>query len=908
MFNALKKRLKEVLQKASAIVKEEAKEEAPQKLIETSAIPELPEKKVHAEIKHSVTVEMLTEKEELEAEKLFNKTEESTEKKAKKSLFGGLAQKITEKKLSEGEVEKILKELRTALLENDVALDVAEKLSDEVKRALAGKSIRRGEVEKIIKESLKTSMLDVLKQEKIDIGALIKDKPLLVVFFGFNGVGKCVSGDTLIPISDGQIVPIKQLYEISRTTVDEKQIEGGYFVEKPIEVFSVNPLTLKIKKIKAERIWKLKKDKLLGITLENGQEVKVTPEHPFYILNPGGISMKRADEISKDDYVMVPKCIEVVPKNLTKFEILKLINDRKLFINSKNFVAETYRLLENKFGTLRKSYESILDCKVAWNTFRYSWLTTGILPSSIIVKMAENDEEFRLLIEKSVFGIQFGKSRPIPMPELDEEFYSWLGLFYSEGHLEPQYVDFTNTEDFMLSEFIEKTKSIFGINPKIITDKRNLKVKRAIAANKTLSYFLRAFLLVPPKKKSTFMKLPEWILKTSDNNLACFLKSYWEGDGTVSTNSRVLEAATASETFAKQISLILLRFGIMASMAKRKIKGKYYHRINIVGKSDIRLFCQKIGFLGAKKQRKLENLLLLPEQFERKELIPRQSEYIRHLRNSSGILQQDMANSLKIGASLLSQYENKKYEVSIPLERIREISQILSSAFLSMLAAADVRWLRVRNVEEVSESDEWVYDFTVPLYHNFVANNFIVHNTTTIAKIASLYKKYRPVIAAGDTFRAASIEQLEEHVKRLGVDIVKHKYGADSAAVIFDAMKHAAAIGSKLVLADTAGRSHSNVNLMDELKKVVRVNKPDLKVLVLDSITGNDIVDQSKLFDEAVGVDAIILTKADVYEKGGAALSASHTIKKPILFLGTGQDYDDLIEFKPEEIVKNLMG
>lgn len=183
-----------------------------------------------------------------------------------------------------------------------------------------------------------------------------------------------------------------------------------------------------------------------------------------------------------------------------------------------------------------------------------------------------------------------------------------------------------------------------------------------------------------------------------------------------------------------------------------------------------------------------------------------------------------------------------------------------------------------------------------------------VGKTTTIAKFARRYNRYSPVIAAGDTFRAASIEQLEEHARRLKADLIKHKYGADSAAVIFDAVKHAAAKGSRLVLADTAGRSHSNVNLMDELKKVVRVNKPDLKILVLDSLTGNDIYDQSRLFNEAVGVDAVILTKADVYEKGGAALSAAHTIKKPILFLGVGQGYDDLREFDAEGIVKNLLG
>ncbi len=182
-----------------------------------------------------------------------------------------------------------------------------------------------------------------------------------------------------------------------------------------------------------------------------------------------------------------------------------------------------------------------------------------------------------------------------------------------------------------------------------------------------------------------------------------------------------------------------------------------------------------------------------------------------------------------------------------------------------------------------------------------------VGKTTTLSKLAYRYKNYSPVLAAGDTFRAASIEQLEEHSRRLDVKLVKSKYGADSAAVIFDAKKHASAVGSKVVFADTAGRSHTNVNLMDELKKVVRVNKPDLKVLVLDALAGNDIYEQARLFDEAVGVDAIILTKSDVYDRGGAALSAAYALKKPILFLGTGQEYSDLVEFSPEVIVKNLL-
>ena len=181
--------------------------------------------------------------------------------------------------------------------------------------------------------------------------------------------------------------------------------------------------------------------------------------------------------------------------------------------------------------------------------------------------------------------------------------------------------------------------------------------------------------------------------------------------------------------------------------------------------------------------------------------------------------------------------------------------------------------------------------------------------TTSIARIGHLLKKngLSCVFAAGDCFRAASIEQLEEHGKKLGIEVIKHKYGADPAAVIFDAVKHAKSKDIDIVLADTAGRTHANVNLMDELKKIVKVNKPDLKILVLDALTGNDVYDQCKTFNDAVGVDALIITKADVYEKGGATLSASFTIKKPILYLGVGQKYEDLEKFDSNKIVEKLL-
>ncbi|MCF7799166.1 signal recognition particle-docking protein FtsY [Candidatus Woesearchaeota archaeon] len=180
--------------------------------------------------------------------------------------------------------------------------------------------------------------------------------------------------------------------------------------------------------------------------------------------------------------------------------------------------------------------------------------------------------------------------------------------------------------------------------------------------------------------------------------------------------------------------------------------------------------------------------------------------------------------------------------------------------------------------------------------------------TTTLAKLIHYFQKNNIslVVAAADTFRAAAIQQLEEHTNKLGVKLIKHDYNADPAAVAFDAIKHATAKGLDVVLIDTAGRLQSNSNLMDELKKLIRVNKPDLNIFIGESITGNDCVEQAVAFNEAVGIDGIILSKADVDDKGGAAISVSYVTGKPILYLGTGQTYDDLEVFDKEKILANL--
>ncbi|MCX8158338.1 MAG: signal recognition particle-docking protein FtsY [Candidatus Diapherotrites archaeon] len=181
--------------------------------------------------------------------------------------------------------------------------------------------------------------------------------------------------------------------------------------------------------------------------------------------------------------------------------------------------------------------------------------------------------------------------------------------------------------------------------------------------------------------------------------------------------------------------------------------------------------------------------------------------------------------------------------------------------------------------------------------------------TTTIAKLTNLFMKRgkRVIWAASDTFRAASIEQLEEHAKKLNIRLIKHNYGSDPAAVAYDAIEAAKSHGIDIVMIDSAGRQETNKNLIEELKKIIRVSKPNLKVFVAESYAGQNLLNQIREFDKHLTIDAFILTKVDADAKGGTAISILHSIKKPILFIGIGQSYDDLIDFEPSFILDRIL-
>ena len=246
--------------------------------------------------------------------------------------------------------------------------------------------------------------------------------------------------------------------------------------------------------------------------------------------------------------------------------------------------------------------------------------------------------------------------------------------------------------------------------------------------------------------------------------------------------------------------------------------------------------------------------------------------------------------SERISGIKVGRLENKKEII------LKEFRKLLEDLF-SQAGKIDI-WQRT--AETIQQKGYFTIVFLGPNGHG---------KTTTVAKLANLYKEkgYRVTIAAADTFRAGAIEQAQYWASKIGADFVSLGYDADPAAVAYEAVKRGEKGLSQVVLIDTAGRMHTKKNLMDEMRKIVRVSQPDLKIFVGDALVGNDAVEQAKTFYNEVGFDGSILTKFDADTKGGAALSIVYITRKPIIFVGVGQGIRDLKEFDPEWYLEMLL-
>jgi fused signal recognition particle receptor len=265
------------------------------------------------------------------------------------------------------------------------------------------------------------------------------------------------------------------------------------------------------------------------------------------------------------------------------------------------------------------------------------------------------------------------------------------------------------------------------------------------------------------------------------------------------------------------------------------------------------------------------------------------------------LIESDVAQSV---AEALTN-EVQKSLTGMKVDRSANPSEVVGERLSTVLQAAFARAGTVDLLANIKDKAEKIGEPYTVLFLGINGTG----KTTTVAKLGSYLQRngLSVVCAAGDTHRPGAIEQLTEHAGRLQLKVISQRYGADPAAVGRDGVLYAKAHHADCLLIDTAGRMQTNQNLMEEMAKIVRVVKPDFRVFVADALTGNDAVSQAELFNQHVGFDGAILTKADADVRGGAALSIVYSTGKPVIFLGVGQGYDDLVSFDSVKFLSSLL-
>ena len=881
-------------------------------------------------------------------------------KKEKKGFFKSIGEKFTHTRFSEDYFLELFNVLELILLENNVALSVVDSIRVSLHDSLVGNDFKKSEIPSALRKALRDAIDSLLLTPDFDIISKIKShpkgKPFVVLFLGINGSGKCVHKDSNIQLSNGDILKIGGLYEHCSKSFKEQIVNDGKIINissSNLLVPSFNRRTGRIEHKRATHLWKLKKKELLEIKLNCGNDysIKVTPEHPFFVLKNGKITKVRGDELNETDIIATPRKISIKGSSINFLDKMKKLNF-DAFLTSDE--------MKKSFLNNRRTLKDL--CQHLKFKRNYCQFTTNMKNGQIPLELLEDQPH--IIKVKSHRGV-----KPITIPTyLNCEWAEFLGYIVGDGHIEESYIEISNEDPEIIERLKVLSHSLFGFFPTIRRDERTNNLHRIIFSSATIVDILGMFKLKPGKKGKSLM-IPKEILLSNDDVIKSFIRAYFDCGSHASKNVRQIELTSESNEIIKQMSMLLKRFQILSTISEKFVGNVPYWRLSIRARY-AEAYAEKIGYLIKKKRERAgeyhkigltqgsgkQDMIILGNELKklRENLGFSLQEIQRNAVNGYEIYEKKGVISRMLLGRLLKFYELKrrglfhdfllainegsvnrfKQNVTngvcttlrnrgfiaedghILKDGVLYLNQINNSAALSreminnlkIANSSEISWAPIKEISIVENDTDFVYDLTVEDNHSFIADGFIVHNTTSLAKFAHLLKKNNlsSVLAAGDTFRAASMEQLSIHADKLGVKMIKQSYGSDPAAVAFDAVQYAKSHNIPVVLIDTAGRMHTKDNLMKELEKIVRVSKPDFKFFVGESITGNDATLQAEAFNNSVGIDGIILTKADVDPKGGTALSVGKVTNRPIFFLGMGQDYDSLVKLDKNKLLDDL--
>ena len=865
----------------------------------------------------------------------------------------GSIEKFSSRNVADKEaVKELVKDIQRDLIRADVDVGLVSDLTDEIKEEALKEDLpsglsRKEHVLKIVYDKLE----ELLGEE-----AEIEVEPKNILLCGLYGAGKCVAPNTIVQISDGSRVEAEELYSKLNDGCVEEVEDGERFKVDDLRVPSFNPETLEIEDKEVEYIWKLEKDDdLVNVELEAGDEheVQVTPEHPFFVLDEGEVVKKRADQLNESDFVAVPREMSVGEGSDIQKILYEYLGEDYHFKDEElsNKVKEKIKM---EYGTLEKGFNSI-DL-----SFNYPWFTKLLSSKNEVPKTVYNhlDMSKENIPQKVVH--KNSNSAPFELPENNSAFLEFLGYLMADGYISEGYLELNSGDKDIIERWEHLAKSIFGLEATTKKDERSEELYYSRIASSSLAKLICKLLDSEPGAKSGEIKLPNELLKLESQDFEGFIQAYFDCDGHAH-EGRHIEITSKSEEMISQLRTLLLRNEVFSSVSSKYLEGEKYYRLKISGKSAT-TFAEKISSRIERKEERLkeyadiqkfqgsgsEDMIPVEGELQRQrlkthtsisELQEEVNSYGRYEKKGS-ISREALKNSLKVmktqsrAEKVLEVADGKKREQIIQeinighseltgtikgLEKQEKIVKREDETYeatyeqnednlnpLERLSESDVNWVKISKTER-TQKHEYVYDLTVKDNHSFIAENTIIHNTTTAGKLADYYRKrgMKVGLIAADTDRPAAYNQL----KQISEDVEAEFHGDPDAEVPVKVVEEGMEkLDTDVTIVDSAGRDSLNDRLKKQLSDMSDAFQPEEKYLVIPADIGQSDREQAEMFHESVGITGVMVTKMDSSAKGGGALVACADSEAKVQFIGTGEKMGDLEEYDPVDFVSDMIG
>ena len=854
-------------------------------------------------------------------------------------------------------VDTIIRDLQRAMIEADINIILVKELSDKIKKAALDERIKGIDKKEHIIKLLHEELIKILGEYK----QLKLKKQNRILLLGLYGVGKCVHEKTKIQLNSGEIIEAKNLYEKYSEKIPEENIEDGKIIDIKNEnllIPSYNKVTQKIENKKATHLWKLKKEDLMEIKVNNGNDysIKVTPEHPFFTLRNGQVKKIRADEITEQDYISIPNKIEIQGK------IVNLFSQIKHFNFDAYFHKEEIKKYLPKEKTLKEMCKNLKHKRNYCHLIKK--LKEGKIPLELINKNEDNYLKLKGHNEKKIISFPLF---------LTADFAEFLGYVFGDGYLTKSYIGIANEDKEIIKRVIGLSKILFNINATTTKDKRTKNLYQIRLNSGTLVKIFKIFGLTPGKKGRN-LRVPEQIMLSNNETIKQFIRAYFDCDSHPHKDRRNIELVSESQIIIQQTHMLLKRLGILSTISKKTINNIDYWRLFIQARY-AEHYAEKIGYLIKRKNNSVSrykdfgiiqgsgNQDMIPLGkilkalrlqlgfsigeiqskvvhsygiYEQKGIISKENlkkllEYYKIKKrgfiwellqdiSKNTILKDKYSHRILNGVTYHLKNENLITNVNNQLLLTKKSKQILklieknqihsNNLFTSLenIANSNICWLPIKEIKNIKNNSKYVYDLTVEDNHSFIAEGFIIHNTTTIAKLGNYYaKRGNKVALVGlDVHRPAAKEQLKQLAEK---NKLTYFIDMNENDPIKTWEKHEKELKDyDLVLIDTAGRHTLDNKLIKEIKSLNKKIKPTESILVMPADIGQAAKKQAQEFYEAINVNGVIITRMDSTAKGGGALTACGETNSSVYFITTGEKINDIEEFNPESFLSRLLG